>query len=421
MLTFHALAWVLVVLLLSLLLFQKRQHPKTVDQVEEESAEARSIQDTSAEGIVTTTNSGKITKFNLAAERIFGYKAENLIGKNFLLLLPKDARKTHKNIMSGSRSNAASSSHELSAQKADGTLFPLAITIKPIREHGRRIFLGMFRDNSALKQAEANSRENRCLMEFLLQSSPIVFYTCSAKDGFPVTYVSPNAEELLGYKPETITGATAFWPRYIHPDDFDHLHPNRMSRFKESRQEIEYRLKLPNGSYRWFSDSRIMVTDENGEPDVLIGSWTDIHEKREMENDLTLREERVRIGLSSARLTCWDWVINTGEITWTGQLDEKLGLGKTPPVDFEEFSATAHPEDRENLLTAFRQCLVEDAALDIEYRVVWQDKSIHWVHLTGELINDEIGSPVRMVGALSDISGQKQLYIAPLLEAKLAS
>jgi PAS domain S-box-containing protein len=421
MLTFHILAWILVVLLLSLLFFQKRQHSKTAEQSEEESAESRSILDTSVEGIVTTTSAGKITKFNLAAERIFGYKAENLIGKSFLQLLPKDARKAHKNIMSGSRSNAASSSHELVAQKADGTPFPLAITIKPIREHGRRIFLGMFRDNSALKQAEANSRENRSLMEFLLQSSPIVFYTCSAKDGFPVTYVSPNIEELLGYKPDTITSATAFWPRYIHPDDFDQLHPNRVSGIKESRQEIEYRLRLPNGSYRWFSDSRILVSDENGEPDVLIGSWTDIHEKREMENNLALREERVRIGLSCARLTCWDWVINTGEIIWTGQLDEDLGLGKAPPLDFDEFSAAAHPEDRENLLTAFRQCLVEDVALDIEYRVVWPDMSIHWVHLTGELINDETGSPVRMVGALSDISTEKRIHIAPLLEAKLAS
>ncbi len=81
----------------------------------------------------------------------------------------------------------------------------------------------------------------------------------------------------------------------------------------------------------------------------------------------------------------------------------------------------AHPEDLENLLAVFRQCLVNDESLDIEYRVVWPDKSIHWIHLKGELINDDIGNPVRMAGVLADISDQKYIRAVPLGEAKLAS
>lgn len=411
----------LMALSLSLLLSHLRHRCKITAQIEEGAAAARSILDSSVDGIVTTSSSGKITQFNLAAERIFGYKAENVIGKYFLFLLPGNSHKTHKDIMSDSRPSAASSSHELVARRADDTLFPMAITVKPINENGSQMYVGMFRDNSKLKQAEADSHRGQNLMKFLLQTSPAVFYTCSVEGGFPVTYISQNVEELFGYQPETITGASAFWPRFVHPDDFDELHPNSLSHINEGRENIEYRLRLPDGSYRWISDNRVIVKNENGEPEVLIGCWTDIHEKREMENTLSLREERLRVGLRCSDLTGWDWEINTGEITWSGLLDAKSDFGKQLPVDFDEFTEIAHPEDYENLLTAFRQCMVNDESLDIEYRIVWPDESVHWIHLKGELINDDIGSPVRMAGVLSDISDQKHIRAVPLREVKLAS
>jgi PAS domain-containing protein len=63
---------------------------------------------------------------------------------------------------------------------------------------------------------------------------------------------------------------------------------------------------------------------------------------------------------------------------------------------------------------------VNDEALDLELKIQWADNSNHWIHLTGELISDEYGSPLRMVGALTDVTTQKQLRVAPSRHAKLA-
>jgi PAS domain S-box-containing protein len=412
--------WLLPVLTLSLVLLQSLHRRKVAAQIAEGVAEARNILDSTGEGIVTTNSLGEILKFNLAAERIFAYKAENVVGKNFLLLLPEETHAANGHLMSGSGSNIDGQAFELMARRSDGTKFPLSLTIKSIREHGQTVWLGMFRDISARKQAEVNSRKSQRLMEFLLHSSPIVFYTCNVNSGFPVTYVSPNVEKLLGYKPETITSAAAFWPRHIHPDDRDHMQSSRISRLKEGTEELQYRLRLADGSYRWVADSRTMVNDENGQPHLLIGHWTDMHARKEAESNLALKEERLSISLKCANLATWDWVINSGEITWSGQINEKLGFSGKLAADFDDFSAIAHPEDREVLLAAFRQCLVQDESLDIEYRVVWPDKSVHWIHLIGELINDEAGSPVRMAGVLFDITAQKQLRVAPSLGVKRA-
>ncbi len=420
----HVFIWLLVVLSLSLLLSHLLHRRKVSAQIAKGAADAQGILDSSAEGIVTTDNEGKIIRFNLAAENIFAYKAHNVIGKSFLFLLSEETQKTHTNIMS--RANSDSNGHgyhsyELMARKSDGTNFPLGLTVSPNQEQGKHGYLAMFRDISTRKQAEFNSHRSKYLMKFLLQSSPVVFYTCNLKSSSTITYVSPNVEKLFGHTAETITGTPGFWPRHIHPDDDGHIHSSRLSGLKDGHQETEYRLKLPDNSYRWIADSRTVVNDENGKPNLLVGCWTDIHDRKDAEVKLAAKEEQLNIGLKCANLLTWDWAINSGKITWFGKVIEKLGLDRKQLTNFDDFSRIVHPEDNEALQAAFRHCLVADEALDHEYRVVWPDKSVHWIHLAGELINDEIGSPVRMTGALSDITAQKQLRAAPSLAAKRAS
>ncbi len=411
-----------MVLSLSLLLSHLLHRRKVSAQIAKGAADAQGILDSSAEGIVTTDKEGKIIRFNLAAENIFAYKAVNVIGKSFRFLLTEETQKSHANIMSETHSNDhAYHSYELMARKSDGTKFPLALTVSPNPEHGEHGFLAMFRDISVRKQAELSGNKSQYMMKFLLQSSPVVFYTCKIIGSPAITYVSPNVEKLFGYKPESITSVSAFWSRHIHPHDHGHTQSSRLSLLKDGHEEIEYRLKLSDGSYRWIADSRTVVNDENGDPNLLAGCWTDIHDRKEAEVILAAKEDRLNISLKCTNLVTWDWAINSGEITWFGNLNEKLGLDRKQLTNFDDFSRIVHPEDNEALQSAFRQSLVEDVALDHEYRVVWPDKSVHWVHLAGELINDEIGSPVRMAGVLTDITAQKKLRAAPSIGAKRVS
>lgn len=422
--TIYTFFWLLVTLTLSLLLVHLRYSRKVAAEIEEGVADAKGILDSSTEGIITTDETGTITRFNLAAENIFGFKAHNVIGKSFLQLLPEESQKEHQHIMCGINPETQSHgyhAYELMARRSDGTKFPLAITVSPVNEHGKQGSLGMLRDITARMQAEANSRKSQQMMEFLLQASPVVFYTCNLQGSFPITYVSPNVEQMFGHKPETVTGAAAFWPRHIHPDDKGHIHSSRLSRIKSGHEELEYRLKTADGSYRWIADNRTILNDENGQPNLLMGCWTDIHDRKSVETLLSSKEDRLSISLKCANLVTWDWSINSGEITWFGDIIGKLGVKQQDISDFDDFIATAHPEDREALQEAFRHSLIHDKALVHEYRLVWPDKSVHWGQLAGELINDEAGSPVRLAGVFSDITAQKQLRVAPAVAVKQVS
>ena len=114
----------------------------------------------------------------------------------------------------------------------------------------------------------------------------------------------------------------------------------------DGREDLEYRLRMPDGSYHWIADSRTIVNDENGQPNLLIGCWTDIHEKKQAEVSLALKEERLRISLKCANLATWDWVINTGKITWSGHINEKIGFNKKLAQDFDKFTSLGEATTR---------------------------------------------------------------------------
>jgi len=413
----HVFIWLLVVLTLSLLLIHLRHRRLVAAEIEEGVANARDILDSSDEGIIITNESGKIIRFNKMAIQIFGYAAENTVGKNFLMLLPEDSHDAHRQTMSGSLPGAVNQSLELVARRADGTRFPLTLTVKPVRLNGQQVFLGMCRDITALKRAEASSWKNQQLMEFLLKSSPIVFYTCNIEKGHSITYVSPSVKEMFGYKPETITGSPAFWRMHIHPDDRDQVHYHHVPVPEGGRTQLEYRLQLPDGSYRWIADSHTLVRDENGRECLIIGRWTDINDRKEAETRLKLKEESIRASLKCAKLATWGWSINTGEMSFAGDIEKQLGSEQRQLADFNDFCEITHPEDHEALLDTLRQCLVAGEVLDLEYRVLWPDESVHWIHMSGELISDDSGSPVRMAGVLRDVTTQKKLRVVPLREA----
>ncbi len=123
----------------------------------------RAIFDNTLDGVMTINESGSIESFNPAAERIFGLKASEALGRNIKLIMPEPHRSAHdgyvrRYLASGER-KVIGQVRELEAQRADGTLFPIELWINEIHTHDRRLFLGIVRDISDRRQAERAKNE----------------------------------------------------------------------------------------------------------------------------------------------------------------------------------------------------------------------------------------------------------------------
>lgn len=118
----------------------------------------RSILDNVVDGIITIDERGIIDSYNPACERIFGYPAEDAIGKNVTILMPDEYVDTHRTQLA--RYVATGEAHvigqtaELSAVRRDGSVFPMEISISELTSNNRRLFSGIIRDISERKQIE---------------------------------------------------------------------------------------------------------------------------------------------------------------------------------------------------------------------------------------------------------------------------
>lgn len=131
---------------------------RAVARISDSEARTRAILQSVDDGIVTADSQGCIESFNPAAERIFGYKAEEVLGKSVSLLMPEPYCRQHDGYMrryleSGER-HALGTVREVVGLRRDGSIFPLEIRLSEIQTGDERLFIGAMTDIAVRKEQE---------------------------------------------------------------------------------------------------------------------------------------------------------------------------------------------------------------------------------------------------------------------------
>lgn len=129
----------------------------------------REILDAVFDGILITDERGVIVQTNPAAARIFGYEQEELTGRNLDILIPEPERSWHgkrmRDYLHEDRDRVIGRDREIRGLRKDGSLIPIEIAITELWREGRRHFVGVLRDITARRQAEAALREAHQALE----------------------------------------------------------------------------------------------------------------------------------------------------------------------------------------------------------------------------------------------------------------
>jgi len=125
----------------------------------------RAIVDTVVDGIVTINDKGIIHSFNKAAERIFAYQAEEVIGQNVSMLMPNPYRDAHNqylhNYIHTGVAKIIGNPREVQAQRKDGQTFPIDLAVAEMQVMGERMFTGIVRDITERKASEEAIHEQQ--------------------------------------------------------------------------------------------------------------------------------------------------------------------------------------------------------------------------------------------------------------------
>ena len=119
--------------------------------------------------------------------------------------------------------------------------------------------------------------------------------------------------------------------------------------------------------------------------------------------------ERFKRSQYFARIGTWDWDIGTDRLYWSEAIYGMFGYqpGEVTP-SYSLFCDSVHPEDRERVKAGEQRCIDTGENHDEEYRVIWPDGSVHWVRETGNVVKNEHGQPVKMMGVVRDITEEKR-------------
>jgi PAS domain S-box-containing protein len=146
--------------------------------------------------------------------------------------------------------------------------------------------------------------------------------------------------------------------------------------------------------------------------------------RRRAEQDAEARkqsEERYSLAMRGSRESLWDWDLRDDRVFRSHRLEELIGpAGEGRESMLEILSSRLHEEDREPVLTALRGHLDGRVPFDVECRLKTVYGKYRWVHASGQATWDESGRPIRMAGALGDITSRKESEAA-LREAKEAA
>jgi diguanylate cyclase (GGDEF)-like protein/PAS domain S-box-containing protein len=126
--------------------------------LELESVMSHKIVEMAAEGIVSIDTKGLILSFNRAAQKIFGYSEQEIIGQNVSVLMPQPYREGHDGYISRylqiGLSHVIGTSRELQGQRKDGTIFPMDLSVSEVKLGDTHLFTGVLRDISEQKLAQ---------------------------------------------------------------------------------------------------------------------------------------------------------------------------------------------------------------------------------------------------------------------------
>ena len=142
------------------------QEPASLSSAEI-AAELRALFDAAVDAIIVADRSGVIAEFNRAAERLFGYAADDVLGKPLTMLMPEPDRSLHdgyvESYLQTGEAKIIGIGREVRALRADGTTIPIALSVGEIEGGRERRFIGLIRDLSAQRAAEqeAHQLQNR--------------------------------------------------------------------------------------------------------------------------------------------------------------------------------------------------------------------------------------------------------------------
>jgi len=388
------------------------------------------ILETSPVGIGVITPDGDISRVNDRAEELFGLTDYELSNRTLdvsqrQLYDPEGERVSPEDLLSRVFDEGEQViNSEFKLERPHGDRVWAAISIAPMTDDAGDVEKAVIisKDITDRKEREETLREERDLIEHILETSPVGIGVITP-DG-SISRVNDQAEELLGLTIEEITSQTLdvsqrrFYGasgQQVQPEDL-------LSRVFDDRERVlntEFRLERPDGKRVWTALSMAPIESREGDVDKAVVIATDISDRKERERRLRESEARLRQIAENINNAIWMADDDLSEVLYINPAYETI-TGRSRDSVYDNLMNhldAVHPQDQHRVDQAMREVTqtsrdnTRTLRFQEKYRIVRPDGAVRWVNSFAFPLQDDNGEVYRFVGVIDDITEVKEQQI----------
>lgn len=369
--------------------------------------ELHALLETAVDAVVIIDAGGRIEQCNSAAERMFGWGHGELIGKDVTVLMPEPHRTRHasyvERYLRTGEPHIIGIGREVGAQRKDGTVFPIRLSVGELRTAQSHRFVAFLHDLTARKQIETDLIEAHRRTQSYLDLAEVILLALDP-DG-RVTMINRKGCEIVGCTEADLTGVD--WIATFVPPAAATEVRRAFDRFVGENGTGEYAYTetpiLAQGRERVIAWRNRLLRDSEGNTVGVLCSGEDVTERRLVERALKRSQRLLRAAERVAGVGDFEVQIpGAGTDQLSPVVRQILGLGETETPRPDAFTAYVHPDDRERFDAALAEIREAGETFDQRYRIVTPAGDVRFVHAIARARRD--GGVLTLTGMLHDVT-----------------
>ena len=367
-----------------------------------------SIVEHTDDAVISRSLDGTILSWNRAAERIYGYRAEEVIGRNGALLFGEDGERLLQEMNTRLLHGEAGIEYSANRYAKDNTPLEVSVVVSPLKDAGGRIVgaTSITRDLSALARAHRDLQLSQSRLALAVGIAGVETWEVDPASGGLTC--SDGVGPILGYPRGAHFQDRSVWRQCVHPQDRQRVTEAFEAAMRGERDyDVEYAVLWPDGkTERWVSSRCTFQRTSDGELTRAVGVLIDITDRKLAERALRESELRFRRMADSAPVLIWtagvDGMLEQVNRRWlefTGRtLDEERGFGWT---------AALHPDDLKAIVRGYVAAVERKQSFTLQFRLRRADGQYRWLMFNAVPLNDPGGRLQGWIGSATDIHEQR--------------
>jgi PAS domain S-box-containing protein len=294
-------------------------------------------------------------------------------------------------------------------KKKNGEIMMMDLKGQLIDYNGRRASLVISNDVTEKIQAEEKLKETEAYLADARRLAKMGSWNYDLRTD-KVTW-SDELYDVFGIDKLSFAESFESFINLVDPADRELvINNNRHTQSMGDPFTMEYRITTPGGERRIIEEFGYGQKDADGKVVRLFGTAQDITERKKAEQKVREANQRYEYVTKATFDSVWDWDIPTGKVIWGENYYRIFGYKEDPVLsDIENMLVRIHPDEKKKLLQSINQAMLSKVnTWEEEHRFLRSDGSYAIVSNNALIIRDPEGKAIRVIGAMQDITKQKE-------------